>query len=394
MRSADVAVVGLGAAGAATLYQLARRGVNAVGIDSYSPPHVMGSTHGDTRITREAIGEGPYYTPLVRRSHAIWRELESETGEDLLTQCGGLIIEEPGSGAAGHHRHEFLAQTIACANGYGIPHEELSSAEVTARFPQFRLTGDEAAYFEPGAGFVRPERCVATQLMLAERRGAKVHRNERVLSLEPEAGGALRLRTDLGDYVAGRVVLAVGAWVHDFLEPRHRPLFTVYRQVLAWFDVDPTAPDHSPGIMPVFIWGLRDGNSFYGFPVVDGAGDIKTATEQLDVATSATTASLTVDPAETSALYEGLIRAHLPGVTARCVRAVRCLYTVTPDADFVVDDHPDLHGVMLVSPCSGHGFKHSAGLGEAIAQVVTTGTSDVDLSPFRIGRFEQSPAGR
>ncbi len=387
MRSADVAVVGLGAAGAATLYQLARRGVDAIGIDSHSPPHVLGSTHGDTRITREAIGEGECYTPLVRRSHAIWRELESETGEDLLTQCGGLIIEEPGGGAAGHHRHEFLARTVACATRYGVPHERLNASEVTTRFPQFRLTGDEAAYFEPGAGFVRPERCVAAQLTLAERLGAEVHRNERVVSLEPEAGGALRLRTDLDEYVVGRVVLAVGAWVNDFLEPRHRPLFTVYRQVLAWFAVDPMAPDHSPGSMPVFIWGLRDGSSFYGFPVVDDAGDIKAATEQLDVATSAAAAGLNVDPAETRALYEGLIGAHLPGVTGRCVRSVRCLYTVTPDADFVVDDHPDLPGVVLVSPCSGHGFKHSAGLGEAIAQVVTTGTSDVELSPFRMGRF-------
>src|ERR1700682_6593533 len=100
MRTLEVIVVGLGAAGAATLYQLARRGVNALGIYTYSPPHALGSTHGDTRITREAIGEGEYYTPLVRRSHAIWRELESETGADLLTECGGLIIEASGGGGA------------------------------------------------------------------------------------------------------------------------------------------------------------------------------------------------------------------------------------------------------------------------------------------------------
>jgi len=110
VRTPDVIVVGLGAAGAATLFQLARRGVHAMGIDSYSPPHVLGSTHGDTRITREAIGEGAYYTPLVRRSHVIWRELEAETGADLLTQCGGLVIEAAGGGAAGHHRHDFLSQ--------------------------------------------------------------------------------------------------------------------------------------------------------------------------------------------------------------------------------------------------------------------------------------------
>lgn len=249
-----------------------------------------------------------------------------------------------------------------------------------------------SAYFEPGAGFVRPERCVAAQLTLAEQLGARVHRDERVHSLELDAHGATRIRTNCDEYVAGRVVLAVGPWVRDFLEPRYHPLFTVYRQVLAWFAVNSQATDHSPGVMPVFIWGLRDGGSFYGFPEVDGTGDVKTATEQLDVTTSADTATLNVDPAETRALYDGLIGAHLPGVTGRCVRSVRCLYTVTPDADFVVDDHPDLPGVTLVSPCSGHGFKHSAGIGEAIAQVVTTGTSDVDLTPFRMGRFEASAA--
>ena len=390
MISRDVAVVGLGAAGAATLYQLAQRGVSALGIDSHSPPHVMGSTHGETRITREAIGEGECYTPLVRRSHGIWRELEAETGEDLLTQCGGLIIEGPGNGAAGHHRQEFLAHTIACANRYEIPHELLSAAEVEARFPQFSLAGDESAYFEPGAGFVRPERCVAAQLTMAERLGAEVRRDERVFALTPEPGGTVRIRTDRGDLEAGRVVLAVGPWVRDFLEPRHLELFTVYRQVMAWFELRPEANDHTPGAMPIFIWGLSNGDSFYGFPAVDGAGNAKVATEQLSLATSPAEATLEVDPEETRSLYEGLIRTRLPGLTERCTRSVRCLYTMTPDAGFVVDEHPDIPGVLLMSPCSGHGFKHSAGLGEAVAQLVTSGASDADLSPFRIGRFERT----
>lgn len=391
MSTYDVAVLGLGAAGAATLYQLARRGVLAVGIDRHSPPHVLGSTHGDTRITREAIGEGMQYTPLVRRSHAIWRELEGETGEDLLTQCGGLVIEAAGGGAAGHHRHDFLSSTIACAERYAVPHELLTAADVGARFPQFALDGDESAYFEPGAGFVRPERCVDAQLEVATRLGAEVLRDERVLAVEP-SGDGVRVRTDRGSYDAGRAVLAVGPWVRDFLEPRHVRWFTIYRQVLMWFELDAHAVDHAPGAMPVFIWGLNDGNAFYGFPAIDGTREIKVATEQLDTPTSADDASLDVDPSEPQTMHQALIRTRLPGVSNRCVRAARCLYTVTPDANFVVDDHPDLPGVLLVSPCSGHGFKHSAGLGEAIAQRITAGTSDADLSPFRLERFERVTA--
>jgi len=382
----DVAVVGLGAAGAATLYQLARRGVRVIGIDRFSPPHIYGSTHGDTRITREAIGEGEAYTPLVQRSHAIWRELEADTGQDLLTQCGALIIEAPGGGAAGHHRHEFLASTIACANRYGIRHELLSAADVAGRFPQFTLDGDESAFYEPTAGFVRPERCVDAQLTVAARLGAEIHRDERVLAIE-SSGGGVRVRTDGGVHDAARVVLAVGAWVREFVEPEQLRLFNVYRQVMAWFELKPEAVDHTPGAMPVFIWGLSDGNAFYGLPAIDGSREIKVATEELDNPTGADEASLDVDPDEPRSLHDSLIRTRFPGVSARCVRAARCLYTVTPDANFVIDDHPDLPGVLLVSPCSGHGFKHSAGLGEAIAQRVTTGTSDADLSKFRLDRF-------
>jgi sarcosine oxidase len=382
----EVAVIGLGAAGAATLYQLARRGVRALGIDRFSPPHVYGSTHGDTRITREAIGEGEAYTPLVRRSHAIWRELEAETGADLLTQCGGLIIEAAGGGAAGHHRLEFLASTIACANRYHVKHELLSAADVAGRFPQFALDGDESAYFEPTAGFVRPERCVEAQLTVAARLGAEIRREERVLAVEP-SGSGVRVRTDHGAVDAGRVVLAVGPWVRDFVEREQLRLFSVYRQVMAWFELRQDAIDHTPGAMPVFIWGLSDGNAFYGLPAIDGTRELKVATEQLDTATGADEASIEVDPDEPRVLYDTLIGRRLPSLSARCLRTARCLYTVTPDANFVIDDHPDINGVLLVSPCSGHGFKHSAGLGEAIAQRITTGTSDADLSPFRLDRF-------
>ena len=386
MSTCEVAVVGLGAAGAATLYQLARRGVRAVGIDRFSPPHIYGSTHGDTRITREAIGEGEAYTPLVQRSHAIWRELEAETGQDLLTQCGGLIVEAAGGGAAGHHRHEFLASTIACANRYGIKHELLSAADVAGRFPQFALDGDESAYYEPTAGFVRPERCVDAQLTVASRLGAEIRRDERVRAVEP-SGSGVRVRTDRGVYEADRAVLAVGSWVRDFVAPEQLRLFNVYRQVLSWFELESETVDHTPGAMPVYIWGLNDGNAFYGFPAIDGTREIKVATEQLDIATGADEASLDVDPDESRSTYDSVVARWLPGVSSHCLRAARCLYTVTPDANFVIDDHPEVPGVLLVSPCSGHGFKHSAGLGEAIAQRVTAGTSDVDLSPFRLDRF-------
>lgn len=389
MAQTDVIIVGLGAAGAATLHQLTRRGARAVGIDRFSPPHPHGSTHGDTRITRLAIGEGAVYTPLVTRSHEIWRELEAETGVRLLTQNGGLVIESPRSDHSLHHAHGFLDSTIACARRYGIEHEALTAEQMSLRFPQFSLAGDERGYYEPGAGFVRPETCVATQLDAAARAGAVVRRDETVIDLTRDGSG-VRVRTNLATHVADRVVLCVGPWLADFLPASLRGVVSVYRQVLIWYGLRPDAPDHSPDAMPVFIWGLAGDRHFYGFPAIDGpGGGLKVATEQFDETTTAATAALGVDAAEADELHEQLIRDQLPGVTDRCVKAVRCLYTTTRDGHFLVDWHPDIDGVLLVSPCSGHGFKHSAGLGDALAAWLTSGASDVDLSPFRIDRLIQ-----
>jgi sarcosine oxidase len=393
---ADVIVVGLGAAGSSTLLQLARRGVRAIGVDRFSPPHARGSTHGDTRITRQAIGEGEAYTPLVTRSHQIWRELEAETGARLLTQNGGLILESSGARHTLHNRHDFLDRTIACAVRYSIEHEVLDAGPIAARFPQFSLVGDERGYYEPGAGFVRPEACVAAQLDVARRLGAGVRCDERVLSLRRDGAG-IEVHTDAAVHAADRVALCAGPWLLDFLSPDARTPFAVHRQILAWYALRPDAVDHTPAAMPVFIWGLGDGRGFYGFPAIDGAdGGLKAATEHFGSTTNADTASPDVDPDEPRAVYDDLLGARLPGITSRVLRAVRCLYTVTPDGDFVVDWHPDIEGVLLVSPCSGHGFKHSAGLGESVARWLISGERPSGLSHFSLDRLRRQivdPAG-
>src|SRR5256885_601120 len=142
--------------GSAACSQLAARGVSVIGIDQYVPPHPWGSTHGETRITRLAIGEGREYVPLVRRSHDLWREIEQETGTQLLTQPGVVILARPSS--------PFLHETRAAAREYGIEHQDLTNAEVRARFPMFAVDEQTEAYHEPAAGYVRPEPAVAAQL--------------------------------------------------------------------------------------------------------------------------------------------------------------------------------------------------------------------------------------
>ena len=169
----DFLVIGLGAMGSAALFQLAKRGAKALGIDRGAPPHALGSSHGETRVTRQALGEGSEYVPLVLDSHRIWRELESETGESLFNACGVLLIAQ-GTGEAVHHgKPDFLARTIKTAREFHIPHEVLDGEQVAKRFPQFlNLAGNEQAYYEPGGGYVFPERCIKAQLKCAAQLGA------------------------------------------------------------------------------------------------------------------------------------------------------------------------------------------------------------------------------
>jgi sarcosine oxidase len=383
----DTIVLGLGAMGSAAVYQLAKRRNRVLGLDRFSPPHEYGSTHGDTRITRQAIGEGEQYTPLSLRSYDLWRQIERETVKDLLTVTGGLIISSAGDRSTSHVA-DFYENTVAAARQYGIRHDILDAAEIRRRFPQFRVQDNEVAYYEHEAGFLRPEACVAAQLSLSERHGAEIHRNEAVEEFT-ERDGTVKVRTRSGEYEAGRLIVSAGPWLPTLIAKDYARLFTVFRQVLVWLDVAGPIERFQRGAFPVFIWELQNSaHGVYGFPAIDGPlGGIKIATEQYDRSTTADSVTREVSEEEVRAFYEQLVAPRFPNLTGRCVKAVSCLYTVTPDSGFVIDTHPDYPSVIVASPCSGHGFKHSAAIGEALAQIVIDGKSTLDLSRFRIGRL-------
>jgi sarcosine oxidase len=387
MRRFPTIVFGLGAVGSAAIYHLARKGHRALGIDQFSPPHAHGSTHGDTRVTRLAIGEGEQYTPLALRSHALWRELEQATGKRLLTTNGGLIIS---SDARTSHCHVdgFFANTLAAAERYGIAHEVLDAGEIRRRFPQFKLADNELGYLERDAGFLRPEECVRAQLALAEEHGAEIHREERVLGFEASAH-EVTVATDRDRYAADQLIIAAGPWLPALLDERLARSFLIYRQALFWFDVEEPIEPWLPEHLPIFIWELQGRKqAIYGFPAVDGPrGGVKIATESFDETTNPEMVSRRVGDEEMRAMYDDYVAPYISGVSRRCIRAVCCLYTVTPDFGFVIDRHPDSERVLIVSPCSGHGFKHSAAIGEALAEFRLDGTSSLELGAFSLARF-------
>jgi sarcosine oxidase len=382
--TADVIVVGLGAMGSASLYQLARRGARVIGIDRFRPPHDRGSSHGESRITRQAIGEGKEYVPFVLRSHEIWRELEADTGEGLLFQVGGLLLARDSGHVQHHGQGNFVARTIDAARHYQIAHEVLPAGQIQTRFPQLRLVGDEIGYYEPGAGFLRPERCVAAQLDRARAHGAIERTGEVVVRLVPRAA-EIDVVTDRETYTAARVIVTAGAWTSMLLGGEFTKLLSVYRQVLYWFAPDEPAA-FAPGTFPIFIWihGAAATDYFYGFPLVSGG--VKLATEQFVETTDPDRVPREVSAAEIADMFATHIRGRLAGISDRCLRAETCLYTVTPDSRFVIDRHPESERIIVASPCSGHGFKHSAAIGEALAELVLSGRGRLDLTPFSLAR--------
>ena len=383
----DVVVVGLGAMGSATTLQLARAGARVIGIDASSPPNPEGSSHGETRITRLAVGEGPPFVPLVARSHELWRQFEQEQDETLFVQCGGLILGRLRSSGQ-HGVANFVAATIEVARANGIVHEVLTASEIATRFGVFDVT-DEIGYFEATAGYLRAPACVRAQLALARRAGATLRLNEQVVGWT-SSGDGVEVVTDSGQVSAGAMVLAAGAWLPE-LAPELARVLSVQRQVQYWFDIDRDAQDFEA--LPIFIWmhGVEEGQYVYGFPATDGAhGGVKIATEVFGTPTTPRQVGREVPESEINEMYAMHVGSRFPGLARRCLRSAVCLYTVTPDFGFVIDRHPAHDNVIVASPCSGHGFKHSAAVGECVAELALSGSSSIDLSAFRLDRFDWS----
>ena len=380
-------VLGLGAMGSAVAYQLSKRTHKVLGIDRFCPPHSFGSTHGDTRLIRQAIGEGPDYTLLSLRSYDLWREIENESGSSLLNLTGGLIISSS-TRSASNHVPNFFTNTLAAAKKYCISHETLSATEIRKLFPPFNVKDDEIGYFEKNAGFLRPEKCVSAQLELAQRHGALLQQGETVQTFG-QKGEKVFIRTDRSQYYAENLIVTAGPWLPTLLEPEFARHFTVTRQVNFWFQPRRSVTPFAPKNFPVFIWEPQDiGECIYGFPATDGIhGGVKISSAKYGMVTSVETVDRKVAKEEMRAMYRKLVFPCFPTLSSRCVKATSCLYTVTTDAGFVIARHPYWNKVLIVSPCSGHGFKHSAAIGEVLAQITIDGRSWLDLSKFKLDRF-------
>jgi sarcosine oxidase len=370
----EIIVVGLGAMGSATACHLAERGLRVLGLDRYYPPHNFGSSHGLTRIIREAYFEDPIYVPLVQRAYELWAELEKKSGDRLLLQTGGLMIG-PRDGA-------LVSGASRSAEQHRLPHKILTSTDLGQKFPVFKLDDNPIAVWEPRAGILFPERAIKIHLDLAAKRGAHLRFNEAVRKWEPFEHG-IRVFTDSNSYTAKHLVLSAGAWMNTLLPEPRLPL-TVERQVLFWFKPATRPELFHPDRFSIFIRQYAPDRFFYGFPDL-GAG-IKVAFHHQGGRVDPDTISQNVNANEIAEMRE-VLGCYLPDANGELRSTAVCMYTNTPDEHFVLDRHPEFPQVVIASPCSGHGFKFSPVIGEMIAEMVGGKWPRFNPALFKIARL-------
>ncbi|QYJ15964.1 Monomeric sarcosine oxidase [Rubrobacter xylanophilus DSM 9941] len=366
----DAIVVGLGGMGSAAAWHLARRGHRVLGLERFGAAHERGSSHGRSRIIRQAYFEGPEYVPLLLRAYELWEELQRESGRDLLRITGALMIGSP--------QGELVSGSLGSAGEHGLPHELLDARRLRERFPALKPSPDEVALYEERGGFLHPEECVRAHLDLAAKRGAELHFEEPVLSWRA-AGDRVEVRTASGAYEAEHLVITAGPWAPELLSELGLPL-RVERRVMLWFERRPGAS------VPVVLWEPEDGELFYVVP--DGwRGGIKAAFHHAGgVPCTPETLQREVREEEASSLRKRLAR-HAPPLAGRCLDAKACMYTLTPDGHFVVSRHPAEPRVAMACGFSGHGFKFCGVVGEILADLISEGTTPHPIGLFSPGRF-------
>jgi sarcosine oxidase len=367
----DVAVAGLGVHGAATARALARRGVRVLGLDARRPPHTDGSSHGRTRILRAAYFEHPLYVPLVQRALQGWRVLEQESERKLFRTTGALNVG-PADGALMRGTHESCRL-------HGLPHERLDAAGIRERFPALRPDGAHVGILEPEAGALAAEACVSALLAGAAAAGATIRLDEEVLEWEV-AGGGVTIRTARGTHRAGALVLALGAWLPERIGAARLPL-VIERQTQHWFEAGPAL---SAGRCPILLWEHTNGDVLWAIPDV-GDGMKAGIHHGGECAPSVAAVDRTVTGRDVERV-RSLLDRHVSAL-GRTLASSVCLYANTPDQHFVIDRHPRHAQVLIVSACSGHGFKFAPALAEHVADLALGGEPAAELAPFRLARF-------
>jgi len=371
----DAIVIGVGGMGSAALYHLARRGARVLGLEQFDVAHDRGSSHGLSRIIRLAYYEHPSYVPLLRRSYELWRDLEHETGRQLLHITGSIDASR---------RDELVfAGSLRSCELHDLAHEVLSSEELSRRFPGYRLPDDIVALFQPEGGFLEPESCVRAYVDAALVHGAEVRTNVRVQGLEAGAE-KVRVRTSDDELEARTVVVSAGAWTSKLL-PDLGSLAVPERQVVAWFQ--PLTPSlFRTDDFPVFNL-LVDDRRYYGFPAHGVPGMKIGLYHHLGEVTDPDAQRRECDADDERPLREGVARCF-PEANGPLLQMQPCMFTNSPDEHFIIDRLEPESPVVVAAGFSGHGFKFCSVVGEVLADLALEGGTRHDIGMFALSRFQ------
>jgi monomeric sarcosine oxidase len=374
-RQAEVIVLGGGTMGTATGWALARQGVNVVVLEQFQHVHSNGSHGGKHRIFRHAYAEGALYVPWTLEADRLWSELEERTGSSILNRIGCIDISAPG-----YHR---ARDAYNSATTHGVEAEWLTGADVNARWPIWTLPDDREVCYGPQAGYLNVANGLNALASEFRAAGGLLLDNTPVTSWSASDSG-VEVVTDSGTWTAERLVISAGAWSIHLLRDLGIPL-EVRRKPVMWFEVD---ADHAalarPDAMPVFI-SDDDHGEFYGIPEEDFPA-VKVGIHSGGESVDPNTIRRTVDSADSEQDVLPFIRRSLRGFTGQVLDTSVCMYTVTPDEDFVLDRHPEWSRVTLAAGFSGHGFKFTPKVGEHLAELTTSETAR-PIPDFALARF-------
>jgi monomeric sarcosine oxidase len=364
-------IVGAGAVGASSAYQLSKYPGRTLVLERFHENHPFGSSHGRTRILRTAYAEGASYVPLVLRARDLWNRLGKVAGAEFFRPTGVIL--------AGRANSIALRQAHASAVRWRLPSEMLDSGTAQRRFPAFRFDASDRVLWDPKGGVLFPERAISAYRRIAHDRGVVFRWNSPVTAWEFRPDGRILVRTSSREYLTDKLVLSAGAWMSSLVRGLRLPL-RVEQQTVYWFGPGEGKPELYRG-MPAFVWYVPQGGYFYGLPDVGDGVKIGGNRGQIVRSLDRRPASSTRELLSVRAFRER----RLPGLAAAPEEHVTCLYTNTPDKNFIVDFHPDSQNVVVVSACSGHGFKFASVMGELVARGAVTGKLSPLLTPFRLG---------
>jgi monomeric sarcosine oxidase len=379
-QKSEIIVIGGGTMGTAAGWALARRGHEVTVLEQFDHVHAKGSHSGNTRIYRHAYAEGALYVPWALEASRLWREVQARTGTTLMVETGCLDISEPGLGRANGAR--------ASAAAFNLPVEQMTGRELNERWPVWNIPDDWEVTLDPDAGFLLVEpalRALAAELVAA---GGSLRTNEPVTSWEATDAG-VRVTTDQGTYEADRLIIAAGAWNSKVLAGFDIPL-EVRRKPVMWFGTnDPAA--FMPDTFPVFVYQDRTGE-FYGLPIhqddpLKVGGSIKLGIHSGGLIADPDQLDREWHESDIEPEFRDFLTNRMRGVEPLVTASSMCMYTMSPDQDFIIDRHPEHANVAIAAGFSGHGFKFTPKVGEHLADLVTDGQAR-PIPEFSLGRFQ------